>query len=148
MAHHEEFMGERVRVILCELGVGIIGIPVGPGPLVTIKEKHGRDIVINTLLIRDAVWDNGCVEVEAVALGIGENCSSEVERMVTMAAEKIALLGCTMARVSRAREGWQVAGWRLAPDRLPAHGAGADGDQACQRTRGDRRMRIARRFGR
>lgn len=108
--HYEDFLGERVRIVWCEVGAGIIGVPVGPGPRVALQE-HGRDVVADTLLIRDVAWDDGHVEV--VALIIGKDCGSEVERMVTMAAEKMALPGCAMARVGRMKDGWRVAGWRV-----------------------------------
>lgn len=108
--HYKDFLGERVCVIVCEVGAGIIGVPVSPGPRVVFQED-GRDVVVDTLLIRDVVWDDGSVEV--VALVIGKNCGTEIERIVTMAKEKMTLPGCAMARVSREQDGWRIAGWRV-----------------------------------
>lgn len=120
--HYEDFLGERVRIIYCEVGVGVAGVPVGPGPQLTFKED-GRDVLVDTLLIRDVAWDDGRVEV--VALIVGKNCRGEVERMVAMAAEKMASPGCAMARVSRVPGGWQVAGWRASPsDHRRCNGSG------------------------
>ncbi len=108
---YEDFLGERVRTILCEVGAGIIGVPVGPGPRVVLQERHGPGVLVDTILIRDVVWDDGSVEV--VALVVGQNCHREIQQMVAMAAEKMALLNCAMARISREPHGWRVAGWRV-----------------------------------
>jgi hypothetical protein len=110
---YEDFMGEPVHILLCEVGAGVIGVPVGPGPRVTLRQD-GCDVLADTLLIRDVAWDDGRVEV--AALIIGKDCGMEVERMVAMAAEKMALPNCAMARVSRVGNGWRVAGWRVVDD--------------------------------
>lgn len=42
---------------------------------------------------------------------IGKNCVGEIKQMVAMGEEKRRALGCVAVRVSRVKEGWQVAGW-------------------------------------
>lgn len=106
-----EFMGEQVRVIMCQIGYGIIGIPFGIGPQIEAQED-GRDVVVDTLLIREAMSDDG--HTETIALIIGKNCQDKIEQIIAMANEKMTLPGCTMARVGRIDEGWKVAGWRTA----------------------------------
>ncbi len=69
--------------------------------------------MVDTLLIRDVVWDDGSVEV--VALAIGKGCQDKIEQIVTMAKNKMALPGCGMARVSKVADGWRVAGYPV-PD--------------------------------
>jgi hypothetical protein len=109
---YEDFMGEPVRILLCEVGSGVIGVPVGPG------------------------------RVEVVALIIGKDCGMEVERMVAMAAEKMALPDCAMARVSRVENGWKVAGWRVVDDgssKLRCAKARRRGPRPARCVRGDTR---------
>lgn len=77
-----------------------------------------------------ATWDDGCADV--VALLFGKDCGAKIDQMIALAASKMTTQRCTKVRISRADQGWQVAGW---------HSVTFTGRGGTRARRGGRRLR-------
>ncbi len=137
---HAILNGERLRILKLEVSQGVIGIPIAVGPQLLCDGPGAGDVVVDTILIRHASYDDGTPEpCDLIALVVGIGCAQAVDRMVAMAGEKLRLVGGSavgQVRISRTGEGWQIAGWPRPVGQAIGGGGGRSGGRRRTTRRG------------
>ena len=115
-----DFRDQIGSVIVLAVGDSSIGVPIGVGHPVRMKQVDGSIRMADTIVVR-------LPNESLAAIAVGFDCASVAASMIEMAKQKMVEHGCAQAIFTHAAEGWRVAGW-IALDDAQENSAGAEFD--------------------